>query len=124
MKVDATALLKELNALEKKVQRKMVRTTLRNACKKIQVAAKDEAPKESGNLKRQIKVRAGKKSRVKVSMLVQLAAKPGDKYYAAFVEYGTQKMKGMNFLKEAVKKVGQKVMDEALKELKEAIEAG
>ena len=79
-----------LRALPARIAGKIVRPALRAAAKEIQTEAKRLAPFKSGLLRKNIKVRAGKRKRGRISVLVQNKAGDyrGETYYAAFQEFG------------------------------------
>jgi hypothetical protein len=63
---------RRLRALEPKVAKKYARTALRDALKPTAAAVKSAAPRGSGALAGQIKVRAAKRSRRGIAMKIQL----------------------------------------------------
>jgi HK97 gp10 family phage protein len=81
---------RKLKALDAKVSKKIVTKALRAGAKIILTAAKAAAPKQSGTLKKSLKVRAGKRKKGTVRFVVQTATGDfkGETYYAAFLEYG------------------------------------
>jgi HK97 gp10 family phage protein len=85
-KIDAA-----LSAIEKNVAKKIARKALREGGKIILKEAKSNAPKESGALKKSIKLRAGKsKKKGRASVVIGTGAKwfQGDQFYGAFLEFG------------------------------------
>jgi HK97 gp10 family phage protein len=80
----------------------------RAAAKIIASRIKATAPEESGAIKRSVKVRAMKRSRVRIGVRVEVKA-----YYAGFVALGTKEIKANDFIQTAVSAAGS-----------EAIEAG
>ena len=84
------ALVRDLQAVETKVAGKFVRQALRAGAKIIQAQCKADAPNRSGLTRRSIKVRAGRRSRTGVKMLVSIGkqAYVGDNFYAAFQNFG------------------------------------
>jgi HK97 gp10 family phage protein len=84
---------RKLRALGPKVANKVVRKALRAGGKVFQAELQRNAPEgETGELKREIKVRAAKRSR-KVGLGITVAVVPlrehEDKFYAIFPELGT-----------------------------------
>jgi hypothetical protein len=63
---------RRLRALEPKVAKKYARTALRDALKPTAAAVKSAAPRGSGALAGQVKVRAAKRSRRGIAMKIQL----------------------------------------------------
>lgn len=82
--------IRKLRELPKRVQGKTIRPALRAAAKLIQQEAKSLAPSDTGQLRRNIKARAGKRARNRISMVVQNkdGDYQGETYYAAFQEFG------------------------------------
>jgi len=80
--------------------KKVIRKASRAAMKVYQFAAKQNAPSRTGTLKKQIKVRAMKRSRVKVGTMVRAT---GDGFYGNFLELGTRHIDAMNFMRMAAK---------------------
>jgi len=87
---------RKLNELPKRIRRKVLSQSLRAGAKIIQAEAKARVPKDTGELRRSIKVRVGKvKNRGDVKIIVITGAGDfkGDQYYGAFVEYGYRRGK-------------------------------
>lgn len=85
--------IKALKTLDAKVAKKVLRQSMRKALKPMQQAVKAEAPVRTGALKRAIKVRAGKRKRGQVSVVVAASSKDftGKTFYASIIEYGSGK---------------------------------
>lgn len=86
-------LLRRLNALEGKVQRKVVKKAAREAGRPMLAAARKNAPRRSGKLSKSIKLRTYRRKRTNiVGARITTGSKTGDfdgdTYYGAFVEYG------------------------------------
>lgn len=89
--------LEELDAamreLPKKIARQGIRKPLRAGAKVVLAEAKRNAPRGvTGNLRRSLKVRAGKRKKGIISMRVTTSEGwfKGDEFYAGFVEFGTK----------------------------------
>jgi HK97 gp10 family phage protein len=95
-------LIKKLGTLRKTQAKKAIRKGSRAGSKIIQAAAKQNVPVKSGALKKEIKVRALKRSRRWTGTLVNTRVAEGPTYYGGFVEYGTKRMKARHFLTDAV----------------------
>jgi len=93
---------KKLMSMEKNLQHKVVRTALREEMKEFQSDAKAYAPKDDGQIKKNIKVRASKRSRKSIGINVSLHKDTfKDNYYGAFQEFGTSKIKPKGFLRQS-----------------------
>jgi len=79
-----------LRQLPKKLQKKMLRRGLKNAAKPILKSARTNVPVKSGALKKAIKVRAGKRTKGQLSVVIGPSEKwfVGDYFYAGMVEFG------------------------------------
>jgi len=87
-------LQKRLRKMEPKLRKKLTRKAIRKAGKVVHEAAKERVPKESGDLKKSIKLRALKRSRknkhrVGVRVISGGRFFQGEYYYGGHVEYGT-----------------------------------
>ncbi|MDK1104035.1 MAG: HK97 gp10 family phage protein [Actinomycetota bacterium] len=125
-------LLKALGSLPKKVARQAIRKPLREGAKIVLAEAKRNVPKgKTGNLKRSLKVRAGKRKKGTISIRVVTSEGwfKGDTFYGAFVEYGTHKMEARNYVRNAYNTTKDRVrkliergivknIDQAVRELK------
>ena len=114
---------RRLRELEPKVAKKCLRKAMRPAMKEVQKAAKDNAPVASGKLKRNIKVRAGKRSRSNVYLNVQVGDDAFDNFYPKFVEYGTKNQPAQAYMRRAYDQVGERAKELCLEKLLELIEA-
>ncbi len=84
------AALKDMRTADQKAS---VRGALRKAGKKIQASIKANAPRETGQLRKAVKVRAMKRSRVRFG--IRVATSPhgrnlfeGEAFYGGFIEFG------------------------------------
>ncbi len=102
---------RKLRRLDRKVQRKFQRRALRAAAKIVHADAKARAPKRSGIMARQLKVRTGRTRRGQASVLVRTGTRkemgnipntPKGGYYPAHVELGTKKRPAKPFLRPAL----------------------
>jgi HK97 gp10 family phage protein len=85
-----TEALTKLKTLDGKVQKGVVRRSLRKGAKIFQKAAQSAAPVASGLTKSAIKIRAGKakKGTYRLNVGVGASDYQGETFYAAFVLYG------------------------------------
>lgn len=83
-------LLKRLRELQPKLQKRGLTKAARLAMKPMHAKAKSSAPKESGTLRKSIKLRAMKRSRVRVGMHISTSESmfEGKTFYGAFQEFG------------------------------------
>lgn len=86
----AAELEAKLKALPRKVSGKITRQALRSGAKVVQKQAQADAPRKTGLLARSIKVRAAKRSRGRIGILVQTATGffKGKSFYSGFIEFG------------------------------------
>ena len=95
----------KLAILPGKIQTSILRKAMRKTAKQIQGDAKKAAPRETGDLRRSLKVRAGKRSRVRVSVNVLTDTRNfDDDVYAFFVERGTKHAAAQPFLLPAMRR--------------------
>lgn len=105
----STELERQFKKLASSEQRKVARRALRKAARPIQAAAKSLAPKDLGNMARTIKIRAVRRSRKHVGVIVRtgtrddLGISDDNKwYYPAHVELGTQHLPARPFMRPAL----------------------
>lgn len=79
-----------MKALPEKLFKKMERQGLRSGAKIVEQACKANVPKDTGAWLSSIKVRAGKRRKGQISVVVGSAEGwfKGDQFYAGFVEFG------------------------------------
>ena len=94
------------------VAKKAIRQNLRAGAKIVLAQAKENAPVDSGDLKRSLKVRAGKRSRNTISIRVATGKDwfKGDTFYGAFVEFGTKRMEAQHYVQRAYETTKDKVI--------------
>ena len=116
----------KLQQLDRTTAKKYTRQALRAGAAVIRKEARDNAPVESGQLKRAIRTRAGRTKKGSVSVLVSASSKwySGDEFYAAFQEFGFKagrtQVEGKHFLQNAAeskKDEAARVVTERLREL-------
>ena len=124
-----------LRRLPSLVERKVVRQSLRAGAKVVQAQAVSDAPKKTGFLSRNIKVRAARRSRGRIGVVVQTDKGffKGDAFYGAFQEMGfhigprrlgdsRRFVEGKHFMKRAFDSTKQRAADVTLESLKVGIE--
>jgi len=121
--------LKTLDTLTDKMQKKAMRPALRAGSKIIQKAAKAKSPTLSGKNKRFIKVKSLRRSRNIVGVAIQTGTReqlgiPRDKfgYYPMILEYGSKDQKKQPFMKPALEENRVKATAAIGKKLKSEIE--
>lgn len=111
---------KKLADLEKKVATKVIRQAMRKAAKPVLEAAINNAPVgETGELKKNIKIKAGKRSRYKTTLKVQTGEGDykGDTFYASFVEFGSESQPAQGFMRRAYDSESEKAKQIAISEI-------
>ena len=93
---------KQLADLDKRTRNQIFSRAARNACKMLAADVKTRIPVETGALKKSVKVRAGKRKRDTIRMLVIITGGPDEVGVPAHVEYGTANMPARPFLRPAV----------------------
>ena len=111
-------LQKKLNKLQGKDAKAVIRKVLRNQQKEIKKRADALVPTKSGALKASLRIRAGKRSRKRISVVLIAGGKRSigkteskrrgiaegateEAYYASFVELGTDKQPAQSFMRKA-----------------------
>jgi HK97 gp10 family phage protein len=81
---------KRLDQMDQKLQKKEIRAALREGAKVVRIKMLSEAPVLSGTTRKAVKVRAGKRRKNKISVIVGVGKDwfKGSTFYAAFVEFG------------------------------------
>jgi len=106
--------------------KKILRKSMRKGAKVIQKEAKANAPVGSSKmLKKNIKVKAGKRSRETITLNVQNAAGDykGQTYYAAMVNFGTKHQEAQEFMDKAFESKGDEASDLIVQDAWEQIKA-
>jgi len=108
-------LLKKLKRIPAKDAKKAIRKGTRAGAKMLVPEVKANTPKRTGLLKKSVKVRSLKKSRVRTGVAVQMGkgAFVGKTFYGGFAEYGTTRQDAQEFIKKSVRSKGQQATDHA-----------
>lgn len=95
---------RKLSRFEQSVQKKAIRKATREASKVILEEAKTLVPVDTGALRKSLRVRSLKRSRVKQGHQVQTGEGffKGETFYGGFVEYGTKRMAAREYLRRAM----------------------
>jgi HK97 gp10 family phage protein len=100
--IGAEEMQRKIAALDKPFLSKVLRVHMRNAAKQIQGQLLSAAPVRDGQTRNAIKVRAGKKKKGHITMLIVMAKESFvDKFYVAFVNWGTKFIKGSEWADKA-----------------------
>lgn len=114
---------KALSVLEVNIQKKVLRSAMRKNLKPLLAESKKNAPKVSGDLRKSLRLKAGKRKKHKFSINVMVGKKNfvGKTFYGAMVELGTKKMKARHFMKAAFDAKGPAARDAMMKDIKDQI---
>ena len=115
------ALNRKLKKLTGKDAKAVVRKATRPALKPVLQEARADAPVKTGQLKKNIKIRALPRSRSSLGSRVTSGlgknANSGDAFYGAFLEYGTKRIEAKRFMKGAAEKKRSQVLNIYKKEV-------
>jgi HK97 gp10 family phage protein len=105
-------LARKLAKLERAARNKVVRKGIREGAKIILKPARKAAPKRTGLTRKAIKTKVMKRKKDRIGLNVQIGKGEykGETFYAAFVEFGTRRMKARPFLGPAYYKYRRKAM--------------
>ena len=97
-----TELLHALDQLEPKAAKKVVKGALKSAARKMRSAARANAPRRQGDLRRSIKTKQMKaKVRVYGTYVLTSSRSMPDKFYAANVDLGHRSVEPVEFMEDA-----------------------
>lgn len=127
---------KKLAQLEKKIQKKVLRQAMRQAMKPLLTDVKEDAPVDTGLLKSSLKIKAGRRSRDTISVVVQSGEGDfrGDTFYASFNELGFHELgadgkrgggpfhPGTEFMRRAFREDSEAVRQDAIRLIEEGID--
>jgi HK97 gp10 family phage protein len=113
--------LKQLNALDKKLRNKTIRTAMRDAMKILAADIKDRAPKDTGAMADSTKVRSGRKKKDTISIQVVVEGGHDGEPVPLHVEAGTVKMPARPFLRPAVAEHRDELRQMVLEKIRDAI---
>jgi len=120
----ADDIIKALDELGSKVEKKILRQAMRKGLKPLLDEAKSRAPVDTGNLRDSLVIRAAK-SRKRGTIALEVRPNErkfdGEHYYPAQVEYGTSDTEPNPFMAEAFSSAGETAKDVALDEIKRGI---
>jgi len=143
------AVMKRLKSLHRTVAKKVITKAARTAMKPVMKAARDNAPKKTGAMRKAIKLYSLKKNRRgEIGIMVALGDKKkwytGDQFYGAFQEFGwkvgrrltrrsirpdtRKQVEGKHFIERAYQSHGEQAMrtfmDEVPREIEKAMATG
>jgi HK97 gp10 family phage protein len=116
---------RRLATLEPKVAKKHLRQAMRKGMRPIQSQVEGNAPAgESGDLAASVILRAGKRSRNKMTMNVALGSRTfrGEKFYATFTEWGTSDQPAQGYMRRAFDTRGRGARDVIVELVARAVE--
>jgi HK97 gp10 family phage protein len=113
---------KAMDDLGKKVRGKIVRKALRKGAKILAAEVKSEAPEDTGKLKASVKVKAGKRKKDVISILVDVSGGHETSFVAA-IEYGKLTAKAHPFIRPSFEKKKDEVASVLLDEVRRGIES-
>ena len=101
--------IRNLKQLDHKIQLKVMRSALRAGAKVIQRNARQLVPTDTGNMKKNIKLKSLKRSKKQMGVNIVTGTREsmgipqkGKGYYPFSVEYGTSEMKAQPFMRPAL----------------------
>jgi len=109
-----------LDSLDAKVQKKLIRKSIRAAAKVLAGEIKAKSPVGEGLLKRSVKVRSGKRKKGNISMVVMVEG-GREEGFAGFVEFGRRNQPANPFVRRSIAARREDVVDEIVNGLAEAI---
>lgn len=114
---------RQFQKLPANLQRKMLRSSLRSSAKLVSRKAKGKTPVLRGDLRRAIKVRAGKRSRnnISINIGVDSSSLLGKDFYASFIELGTKHIEAKKFLRTAITEGEKEVLRNIYKDIESQI---
>jgi HK97 gp10 family phage protein len=116
-------LKKQLQGMERKLQRQTLRKAIRAAGKIVAAQIRAESPSDKGILKRSVKVKSAK--RIKNRIGVDVSVEGGhDEGFVGFVEFGRKGQLANPFIRRSVDSKRQGVIDEVEVSVRKAFESG
>lgn len=115
---------KGLRQLERAEGAKIIRQAIRKNQKTIQKASIEKAPKNTGALRKNIKLKAGKRSNQHISIYTRQEMVPGNpKPYPFFQEYGDPKRgkAPVGYLRRAFDENANKVKDQTIEDIQQGV---
>ena len=114
-------LIKTLNSLPDKLENKIIRAAVRKGANVVRDKARQNVPKDTGNLQKSI-ITSGAKVSGKIAFRVSLKQRKTknskDPYYGRFVEFGTSKMPAKPFMRPALDESENEVLDVVVNDIK------
>lgn len=125
------AIDRALKGLEPRLARKLLKSGMRTALKPLLARIKAAAPvgrpyrrkgkeHKPGTLKKALKIRAAKRTRkgtIGINIVMGEGDFKGESFYGSFQEYGTKKMPGKHFMKNAFESDKERVRTDAIDEI-------
>ena len=111
---------RDLEKLEVKVRTKVIKSAQKDALRPLAADIKREAPKESGELRAGIKVKAGPRRKGLIITQVTIATPP-DNPHAGRVEFGTRRTPARPFIRPKAKAMRASIVEAMAGHLEEAL---
>ena len=118
-------LIKNLNSLPDKLEKKVIRAAARKGANIIRDKARQNVQKDTGNLQKSI-ITSGVKITGKIAFRVSLKQRKTknskDPYYGRFVEFGTSKTPAHPFMRPALDESESEVLEIVVNDIKSNLE--
>lgn len=118
-------LIKNLNSLPDKLEKKVIRAAVRKGANIIRDKARQNVQKDTGNLQKSI-ITSGVKVTGKIAFRVSLKQRKTknskDPYYGRFVEFGTSKTPAHPFMRPALDESESEVLEIVVNDIKSNLE--
>lgn len=120
----ATEIRRALRTLEPKLANRVIRQALRKAQKPIAAETKALAPVDEGTLRSAVKVRAMRRKRGRIGVIVIIGQGDfkGKTFYGAMKELGTKFAKALHFMKRAFQSRQAQALEIVQSEIAQGIE--
>jgi HK97 gp10 family phage protein len=114
-----------LRELGPTIGRKVIRQAVRAGLRPMLATAKQMAPRQTGQVRRAIKLRAAaRRRRGVIRLVIQIGSGDfkGKTFYGAFREYGTKRMEGAHFMERAFESGKDSARATTIREIRAGIE--
>lgn len=111
---------RQLEALDEKVAKKLLRKTIRDAAKILAAEVRAKAPVDQGVLKRSVKIRSGRRTKGNISFVVSIEG-GREAGFVGFVEFGRRHQPANPFVRQSIAAKRDAIVDEVVAGLTEAL---